>query len=559
MARRVRGAPVEPLAAGVVLLLAAALVGLPIARLVQTAAEAGAGAAVRTLSAPGIGTALRNTLVLAVVVTVVAVPAGAAMALCLRRADVPCRGFLRVAVLLPVLVPPFVLGYSWTQAYGRAGFTDAVLDIHWPGVLGPLGVVVVLVANAAPIAYLLTAVGLATRAEPDLERAARASGASSLASLRTVTLPLLRPALAAAGLLTFVATLESFAVPQVMGAPAGFTTITTRIYSDLALASEPAAFVEAVTLALGLVALAAFVLTPADLVLAPRLRATRTAQAAGGTTVGPTTWAGRLVAAGLAGYLVLTVALPLLALVAAALTRAVGLPPTPGNWSLDNFREVLNPTMRAALGHSLILSAAAATLLAGLGGLVAAIERRPGGRGIGTLITLTFALPGSTLAVALLIAYGRWIGGTLALILLAYLAKLWALAHRPLAGALDRLPPAELQAARASGAALAAAVRTVVLRPLAPALLGAWLLVFLTALHEVTMSSLLYGSRSQTLAVVVLNSQELGQVGSTAALAVILTVLLLPALPVWWLIRRLQVRHAAGVGSAVGSEPAGVR
>ncbi len=112
-----------------------------------------------------------------------------------------------------------------------------------------------------------------------------------------------------------------------------------------------------------------------------------------------------------------------------------------------------------------------------------------------------------------MITYGRWLGDTLLIILLAYVAKLWAFAHRPVSGALDRLPPDEFAAARASGASVLGAIRTVVLRPLAPALLAAWLVCFLTALHEVTMSSLLYGPGNETLAVVVLNSAELGQVG----------------------------------------------
>ena len=175
---------------------------------------------------------------------------------------------------------------------------------------------------------------------------------------------------------------------------------------------------------------------------------------------------------------------------------------------------------------------------------VAAVERRRLGRGLATLVTLTLVLPGSTLAVALLITYGRWLAGSLTLILLAYLAKLWAFAHRPISGALDRLPPEELHAARVSGASTLTAVRTVTLRPLAPALLGAWLVCFVTALHEVTMSALLYGPGSETLAVVVLNSQELGQIGQTAALSVVLTLLMaVPALPLWLALRRLRTAH----------------
>jgi iron(III) transport system permease protein len=197
------------------------------------------------------------------------------------------------------------------------------------------------------------------------------------------------------------------------------------------------------------------------------------------------------------------------------------------------------------LGRSVALAVVAATLLVLLGGLVAVLERRRGGRATGSLITLTLVLPGSTLAVALLIAYGRWLSGTLTLIVLAYLAKLWAVAHRPIAGALDRLPPDELRAARVSGAGPATAVRTVALRPLAPALLGAWLVCFLTALHEVTMSSLLYGPGSETLAVVVLNSAELGRIGPTAALSVVLSLLVaVPALLLWAAVGRLAPRRA---------------
>jgi iron(III) transport system permease protein len=404
----------------------------------------------------------------------------------------------------------------------------------------------VLVVNAAPLAYLVVTVGLAARAEPDLERAARVSGAGSATALFTITLRLLLPAIAAASVLVFVLTLGTFAIPQVLGTPAGFSTVTTRIYADLSIGGDPTTFLEAVTLALLLVLVAGACVAPTDAFLAPRLRASRTADAHGMPAL-PGRRAVRCgQASGLAAYLLLSMALPLAALVLASVTRALGVPPTPGNWTLDHFRGVLTFRTVEALGRSVGLAVVAAMLLVLLGGLVAVIERRRAGRATGTLITLMLVLPGSTLAVALLITYGRWLSGTLTLILLAYLAKLWAFAHRPIAGALDRLPPEELHAARASGAGAVAAVRTVALRPLAPALLGAWLICFLTALHEVTMSSLLYGPGSETLAVIVLNSQELGRIGPTAALSVVLSVLVaVPALLLWWATGRLRTRRGA--------------
>jgi iron(III) transport system permease protein len=544
-------APSVASAAGVVALAAflGLLVVLPLLRLGQVVATEG-GRLGDVLASPGLGGAVRNTLVLTAAVTLAAVPIGVALALVLRHPDLPGRTFWRVAVLVPVLVPDFVLGYSWTQAYARAGFTDTVLGFSWPGLLGPAGVWLVLVVNAAPLAYLVVAVGLAARAEPDLERAARVSGANGATALFTITLRLALPAVVAAGVLVFVLTLGTLAIPQVLGAPAGFSTVTTRIYADLSLGGDPSSFLDAVTLALLLVLLAAVCVAPADALLGPRLRSTRGAGASGVSAAPGPRGVRRAQALALGGYLLLTAALPLAALVLSSVTRALGVPPTPANWGLDHFREVLDVRTAEALGRSLGLAVVAASSLVLLGGLVAVLERRRGGRATATLITLTLVLPGSTLAVALLIAYGRWLSGTLALILLAYLAKLWAVAHRPIAGALDRLPPDELRAARVSGAGPITAVRTVALRPLAPALLAAWLICFLTSLHEVTMSSLLYGPGSETLAVVVLNSQELGRIGPTAALSVALTVLVaVPAAIAWWGIGRLARRSGDARGA----------
>ena len=81
---------------------------------------------------------------------------------------------------------------------------------------------------------------------------------------------------------------------------------------------------------------------------------------------------------------------------------------------------------------------------------------------------------------------------------------------------------------------------------LRPALLAAWGLCFLTALHEVTMSSLLYGPGSETLAVVVLNSADLGGVGVTAALSVLVTVVVVLAGGALWALGRPWVRPLAG-------------
>lgn len=532
--------PLGAATSAMLVISAGAVVAVPMLMLVATSLGEGGGEYIRTLREPGVGAAIASSVELSAMVTLLAVPAGAALALALRDASLPGRALWRVAVLLPLVIPDFVLGYSWVAAYGRAGLTSQLLGWTWPGMQGFLGVAVIVSVSLAPLVYLIITVGLATRADPITERAARASGAAPITVLRTVTLPLLAPAVATSAVLVFVLALGSFAVPQVVGAPSGFRTMSTMIYAELTYGSDPRNFVQATTLAVLLVAITLLVIVPGDLVLGARLRLAGTPAADPAGLSGGRI--GRVAKSmSLAGYTVASTGVPLLALVVAAITRAVGVPSTPGNWTWDNFRLVLTPRTGEALARSLLLALAAASILLVLALITAGLSRTRAGQAVGVLVTLALVLPGSALAIGLLLGYGRWLADTGAIILLAYLAKLWGLAHRPISAALDRLGPAGPQAARASGAGLATSLRTVTLPMIEAALVAAWALCLVTALHEVTMSSLLYGPDTETLAVIVLNTADLGQVGATAALSVIVTaVVALPGAALWAIGRRAR-------------------
>ncbi len=104
----------------------------------------------------------------------------------------------------------------------------------------------------------------------------------------------------------------------------------------------------------------------------------RAAQPTGSAVSADSTSGSRLLAASIAGYLFLTTVVPLLSLAAAAFTRGIGLPPMPGNWTLDHFRSVLTGPVGAALGHSLQLAVLAAFALTLLGVMVAGLERAAG-------------------------------------------------------------------------------------------------------------------------------------------------------------------------------------
>ncbi len=183
----------------------------------------------------------------------------------------------------------------------------------------------------------------------------------------------------------------------------------------------------------------------------------------------------------------------------------------------------MSPGVVGAFVRTVAVAGAAATAVAAVAVLFVTLRQARARRWLGTAVALTFAVPGSALAVALLLAYGSWLRDTLLLVFFAYVAKFWALGHRTVAGTADAVPAEGAHAARVSGADARTAMRSVVLPPLRPAIGAAWLVVFLFGLHELTMSSLLYGPGSVTMAVVILGVTELGDVTITSALAVLLT------------------------------------
>lgn len=508
---------------GAMALVVAALVLAPMAFLARGGLERGLDGVVAALTTSEVRQAFWHTVTQAAVVTVSSLCIGTALALVFDRSLVRRPALWRVALLVPLLVPQFSLTLSSTQAYGPGGLLDHLAGFTLPGLYGATGVALLLTVDAVPLVWLIVTAGLAVRREPDLVRAARASGAGPWRTFATIDLPLLRGPLLAAGAVVLVGVVNSFAVPQVLASAEGYQTLATLAYQQLSLSATPAAFTRLCVVALLMVVLVLVTVGGADRGLGRiGVGFTRTGQ--GGAPFVHRAGAGtRLVTAALTAYVLITVVLPLVSLVATSVTRAPGLAPVPANWATGNYTTGLGGTALTALGRTLTLAVAAAVIVTVLAGLVIGLggEAR---RRLGTAVTIGYAVPGTALAIGVLIAYGQWLGGSAAIILVAYLGKCAALGYRALASGADRVPLELGQAARASGAHPVTVFRTITAPVMASGYLAAAGLVVLFAIHELTMSSILYGPGTETIAVVVLNAQQLGDVGASAALAVIVSL-----------------------------------
>ncbi len=199
----------------------------PVRRIVGWTFGAGIGAGILAALYLGYG-ALRNSVLLAVIVGVCATGLGFVFALLAERSRLRTRRLLGPFSILPIITPPFVLGLAMIYLFGRRGFvTYGLLGLSTSIFFGPVGVAVAQILAFAPIAYLVLE-GVVQAMDAALEEAAETLGASRWYVLRTVVWPLARPGIANAFLLVAIESLADFGNPIILGGGKGF--LATEVF-----------------------------------------------------------------------------------------------------------------------------------------------------------------------------------------------------------------------------------------------------------------------------------------------------------------------------------------
>ncbi|MER5428758.1 iron ABC transporter permease [Streptomyces sp. NPDC002588] len=152
----------------------------------------------------------------------VALPGAYAVA----RLDFPGRQVLRAIVTVPFVLPTVVVGTAFLALVGRGGLLDELWGVRLDTTVWAILLAHVFFNYAVVVR---TVGGLWAQLDPRQEEAARMLGASRLRAFRTVTLPALTPAVAAAALMVFLFTFTSFGVVQILGGPT-FSTLEVEIY-----------------------------------------------------------------------------------------------------------------------------------------------------------------------------------------------------------------------------------------------------------------------------------------------------------------------------------------
>ena len=490
---------------------------------------------------------LVNTVVIALMATVMAILIGFTLAWILTRTNVPGREKLERLMELPYYMTPLVGALAWSiiagpksgfinQLWKAGGQSGDLVDIY-----SHFGIAWIMALFEGTVAFVMISASMKSM-DPSLEESARVMGASKLRTMLTVTLPLVMPGVLGATLFVFAEMLGSFAAALVIGIPARIYVITTAIWDSTL--SYPPDYGRASAMGLALFVVMFGTLTFYRWRINKGSFTTITGKAfrPRPMDMGRLAW----VFCGVCLlYVAVAVVLPLAALIFTSLERFATVILSQAEFTLANYQTALSlGPVRIALVNSLSLGFGVATVGVVLMAFVVWIIYRSKivGRGaIEYLVMFPQAVPRLVFGLALLWAWLNIpipIYGTLWLLAIAYLTVMLPLGVRTLAGVVLQIDRSLEECARVCGAGWLYQMRTVTLPLLRPGILAAWLLIFMACVRELGVSVFLMGPNAKVIAPSIVAAFASSGTELTAAMALIQTATVIVALVILFRLSR---------------------
>ncbi|MCI2252786.1 iron ABC transporter permease [Domibacillus sp. PGB-M46] len=480
-------------------------------------------------------TAVRNTLYTTAGSTILSLVLGVSMAWIMAYVHLRGKRWMQLFIFLPFIIPSYITTLAWIQFLGKSGPVFSLFG--WaPNLYSMGGIIFLLGVSHYPLVYLFT-VDVFRKIPRELEDAARTSGAGRKHVLLKVVLPLALPGIAGGGLLAFLTNLDNFGIPAFLGIPANIRVLSTYIYEQIA-GFGPSSFARAAVLSvlLGAIALAGTFL---QWLLLKKSRVTETVVRDTNPRIYLAPRPQQLLEAGIWLFLGVTSLVPFLAMGALSLIKAYGLPFRPENLSLENYYYVFLEDAKtgSALWNSVWLAVFTMGICLVAGTALAYLRYRGDSflaKWMELFVTVPYALPGTVLALCMIFAWMQpipgWnpgLYGSVWILLIAYVTRFFVLQVRGSYTALLQVDPSMEEAAKVSGAYGWVKWRRILLPLLFPGLAGGALLVFLMVLTELTVSSLLWSTGSETIGVVIFNYEQAGYTTYSTAFASVLVLAIL--------------------------------
>jgi iron(III) transport system permease protein len=488
-----------------------------------------------------------NTVLVAVIATLLALAFGFVMGWILSRTNVPGRSVFEPLMALPYYVTPLMGALAWSligapsggfanQVWRALGGDGHVIDINTPW-----GIAWVMALFEGAVAFVMIGAVMKSM-DPAMEEASQVLGAGRIRTMVKITLPLVIPGVLGAAIFVFAEMLGSFSAALVLGLPNRFYVVTTAMYQ--LVSQYPPRFPTAAAMGMSLFGVMFAMVYLYRRIVSAGSYVTITGKAFRPRVmdVGRLRWFLLFVCV---SYLGIAVVLPILTLAYASFQRLATAFPRLGNFTLANYATALSlDAVRSALWNSLLLGLGTATIGVVLMGFLSWMiyrSRLPGAGAIEYILMFPQAVPRLVFAFGMLWA---WlivpipIYGTLWLLLIAYLTVFLPLGLRTISGVILQIDRSLEESAQVCGASWGYRIRTITMPLLRPGLVAAWLLLFVASVRELGASILLMGPKAKVITPAIVESWFSTSTELTAALALLQTLAVAAALALLFTVLR---------------------
>lgn len=469
--------------------------------------------------------ALFNSLKVVTCSTVLVILIGVPLAYVTTTFQIRARRIIDILVIISMMSPPFIGAYAWILMLGRNGvitnFLKHTLGITIPDIYGFSGILLVFTLKLFPYIYMYTK-GALKKMDASLGEAAESLGYHGIRKVAGISLPLVAPTILAGGTIVFLRAFADYGTPRLIGE--GYSTMPVIIYQEwVSETGNNAYFASAVALIMMLVAAVVFLLQQyfsgkknyaMSLLNPPRPKKLK--------------GMANLLAHAFVYLVGLLATLPQIYIICISFKNTNGIMWTEG-YGLGNYRTVFTKVGTSVL-NTFRFSLMAIVVVVILGTLFAYLTVRRKNifsRALDVFIMFPYVIPGTIFGLILLMSYNSGplvLGGTVAIIVIAYVVRRMPYTVRSSAAILRQINPNIEEASASLGYGAVSTFFHVTMQVMVPGIVSGAILSWITMINELSSTLMLYTSKTATMSVAIFQEINRGGYGTAAALSTILTV-----------------------------------
>ena len=454
-----------------------------------------------------------HSFLLGVISAVSATAIAVGVAWIVLRTNASSRKIWNLSIFALLLAPSYLIALGWERIFERAGVLN-IIGIDLPHIrdllYGPVGIGMILTFKGIPFAYLVISNAMRGLGE-EFEQAVRVHGGSRIEAFKMMT-TLLLPALWSGIAIVFAESISDFGVASQLSSPGRYSVATFTLYKSVM--SIPVSFPLCAAISIILLALVVLAL----LAQAKALRGRSFRVLSGRTRPITRHKLSRLGAfssnSAIYGLLFLTLGIPVFGAISASMIQGLGTVISNYQFNFDNYiRVIKSPLLRSPLlfsAEAALITATVAVVLAAVSSkMLVSTKNGVGKKFLDFFLLAAVGLPGIVFAIGYIFAYnlpiaqkyGFHLYGTVALLVLAYIATALPSTTRSLVGNMNQFQESLSEACRVHGFNAIKTWIAVVLPLISRPLLAAWCLTYCGTLLELPVSQILYPPGHAPLAV----------------------------------------------------------